>query len=83
MLTIVSDMTPTALEVYPKEDTIKYDQYTKAFNQIGPVPSTEGRLMTVVEQVVVFEQNLLRTLKGLSPACEFCKVTVAWNVSFP
>ena len=62
---------PTALEVYPKEDTIKYDQYTKAFNQIGPVPSTEGRLMTVVEQVVVFEQNLLRMLKGLSPACEF------------
>ena len=45
---------PTALEVYPKEDTIKYDQYTKAFNQICPVPSAEGRLMSVVEQVVVF-----------------------------
>ena len=55
---------PKALEVYPKEDTIKYGQYTKAFNQIGPVPSTEGRLMTVVEQVAVFEQNILRTLKG-------------------
>ena len=27
--------------------------------------------MTVVEQVVVFEQNILRALKGLSPACEF------------
>ena len=62
---------PTAIEVYPKEDTIKYDQYSKAFNQIGPVPSTEGRLMTVVEQVVIFEQNILRTLKGLSPACEY------------
>ena len=62
---------PTFLEVYPKEDTIKYDQYAKAFNQIGPVPSTEERLMSVVEQVIVSEQNLLRTLKGLSPACEF------------
>ena len=62
---------PTATEVYPKEENIKYDQYTKAFGQIGPVPSTEGRLMTVVEQVVIFEQNILRTLKGLSPACEF------------
>ena len=62
---------PTAVEVHPKEDTIKYDQYTKAFGQIGPVPSTEGRLMTVVEQVVIFEQNIPRTLKGLSPACEF------------
>ena len=62
---------PTALEVYPKEDTIKHDQHTKAFNQIGPVPSAEGRLMSFVEQVIVIEQNLLRTLKGLSPACEF------------
>ena len=62
---------PSALEVHPKEDTIKYDQYTKAFNQIGPVPSTERRLITVVEQVVIFEQNILRTLKGLSPACEY------------
>ena len=62
---------PTAIEVWPKEDTIKYDQYTKAFNHIGPIPSTEGRLMNVVEQVMVFEQNLLRTMKGLSPACEF------------
>ena len=34
-----------------------HDQYTKAFNQIGPVPSTEGRLMSVVEQVIVFEQT--------------------------
>ena len=62
---------PIATEVCPKEDNIKYDQYTKAFGQIGPVPSTEGRLMTVVEQVVILEQNILRTLKGLSPACEF------------
>ena len=62
---------PTAIEVFPKEDTIKYDQYTKAFGQIGQVPSTEGRLMAVVEQVVIFEQNILRALKGLSPACEF------------
>ena len=62
---------PIATEVFPKEDNIKYDQYAKAFGQIGPVPSTEGRLMIVVEQVVIFEQNILRTLKGLSPACEF------------
>ena len=62
---------PVATEVFPKEDNIKHDQYTKAFGQIGQVPSTEGRLMTVVEQVVVFEQNIPRTLKGLSPACEF------------
>ena len=62
---------PVAADVFPKEDNIKHDQYTKAFGQIGQVPSTEGRLMTVVEQVVVFEQNILRTLKGLSPACEF------------
>ena len=62
---------PIATEVFPKEDNIKYDQYTKAFGQIGPVPGTEGKLMTVVEQVVIFEQNILRTLKGLSPACEF------------
>ena len=62
---------PVAVDVFPKEDNIKHDQYTKAFGQIGQVPSTEGRLMTVVEQVVVFEQNILRTLKGLSPACEF------------
>ena len=62
---------PVAADVFPKEDNIKHDQYTKAFSQIGQVPSTEGRLMTVVEQVVVFEQNILRTLKGLSPACEF------------
>ena len=27
--------------------------------------------MSVVEQVIVFEQNLLRTMKGLSPACKF------------
>ena len=27
--------------------------------------------MTVVEQVVIFEQNILRTLKGLSSACEY------------
>ena len=70
-LIIMSVISQQAIEVYPKEDTIKYDQYTKAFGQIGPVPSTEGRLMTVVEQVVIFEQNILRTLKGLSPACEF------------
>ena len=63
--------TPTATEVFTKEDNIKHDQYTKAFGQIGQVLSTEGRLMTVVEQVVIFEQNILRTLKGLSPACEF------------
>ena len=63
--------TPTATDVFPKEDNIKHDQYTKAFGQIGQVPNTEGRLMTVVEQVVIFEQNILRTLKGLSPACEF------------
>ena len=63
--------TPTATEVFPKQDNIKHDQYTKAFGQIGQVPSTEGRLMTVVEQVVIFEQNILRTLKGLSPACGF------------
>ena len=25
----------------------------------------------MVEQVIVFEQNLLRTMKGLSPTCEF------------
>ena len=62
---------PVALDVFPKEDNIKHDQYTKAFGQIGQVPSTEGRLMTVVEQVVIFEQNILRTFKGLSPACEF------------
>ena len=62
---------PVAVDVFPKEDNIKHDQYTKAFGQIGQVPSTEGRLMTVVEQVVIFEQNILRTLKGLSPACEF------------
>ena len=62
---------PIATEVYPKEDNIKYDQYTKAFGQIGTAPGTEGKLMTVVEQVVIFEQNILRTLKGLSPACEF------------
>ena len=62
---------PVALDVFPKEDNIKHDQYTKAFSQIGQVPSTEGRLMTVVEQVVIFEQNILRTFKGLSPACEF------------
>ena len=57
---------PVAIDVFPKEDNIKHDQYTKAFSQIGQVPSTEGRLMTVVEQVVIFEQNIL-----LSPACEF------------
>ena len=74
---------PTATEVYPKEDNIKHDQYTKAFGQIGPVPSTEGRLMTVVEQVVIFEQNILRTLKGLSPLCILRKVTATWNVSIP
>ena len=62
---------PVAVDVFPKEDNIKQDQYTKAFGQIGQVPSTEGRLMTVVEQVVIFEQNILRTLKGLSPTCEF------------
>ena len=62
---------PVAMDVFPKEDNIKHDQYTKAFSQIGQVPSTEGRLMTVVEQVVIFEQNILRTFKGLSPACEF------------
>ena len=62
---------PVAVDVFPKEDNIKHDQYTKAFGQVGQVPSTEGRLMTVVEQVVIFEQNILRTLKGLSPACEF------------
>ena len=62
---------PVAIDVFPKEDNIKHDQYTKAFGQIGQVPSTEGRLMTVVEQVVIFEQNILRTFKGLSPACEF------------
>ena len=62
---------PVAVDVFSKEDNIKHDQYTKAFGQIGQVPSTEGRLMTVVEQVVIFEQNILRTLKGLSPACEF------------
>ena len=55
----------------PIATEVKYDQYTKAFGQIGPVPGTEGKLMTVVEQVVIFEQNILRTLKGLSPACEF------------
>ena len=63
---------PTAIEVYPKEDKSSMISTPKAFGQIGPVPSTEGRLMTVVEQGVVFEQNILRTLKGLSPACEFC-----------
>ena len=62
---------PVATDVFPKEDNIKHDQYTKAFSQIGQVPSIEGRLVTVVEQVVVFEQNILRTLKGLSLACEF------------
>ena len=41
------------------------------YYQIGPVPSTEGRLMNMVEQVIIFEQNFLRTVKGLSPACEF------------
>ena len=59
---------PTTLEVWSKEDSIKYDQYIKAFAHIGPAPSTEGRLMNMVEQVI---QNFLRTMKGLSPACEF------------
>ena len=27
--------------------------------------------MNMVEQVIIIEQNLLRTMKGLSPACEF------------
>ena len=27
--------------------------------------------MNMVEQVIIFEQNFLRMMKGLSPACEF------------
>ena len=47
------------------------DQYTKALNHIGPVPDLQGRLMVVINQVRVFEQNLLRVMKGLSRTCEF------------
>ena len=62
---------PTVSEIYSKKELIKYDQYTKAINHIGPVPDMQGRLMVVVNQVRVFEQNLLRVMKGLSRACEF------------
>ena len=62
---------PTVAELNPKEDNIKFDQYTKVFGHIGSVPDTEGKLMSMVEQVSVFEQNFLLTMKGVSPACEF------------
>ena len=59
------------IEVYAKEDHIKYDQYTKAINNIGVDPDMQGRLLVVIHQVRVFEQTLLRVMKGLSCACEF------------
>ena len=62
---------PTDLELHSKEDNIKFDQYTKAFAHTGPVPDAEGRLMNMVEQVIIFEQNCHCTMKGVSPACEF------------
>ena len=34
-------------------------------------PDLQGHLMVVINQVRVFEQNLLRVMKGLSRACEF------------
>ena len=63
--------TVTVTEVYAKEDHIKYDQYTKAINHIGVVPDMQGRLLEVIHQVRIFEQSLLRVMKGLSRACEF------------
>ena len=62
---------PTATEVSAKEDHIKYDQYTRAINHIGGIPDMQGRLLMVIHQVRLFEQNLLRVMKGLSRACEF------------
>ena len=62
---------PTITEVYATEDHIKYDQYTKAINHIGVVPDMQGRLLLVINQVRLFEQSLLRVMKGLSQACEF------------
>ena len=62
---------PTLLEVNPKEDNIKFDQYTKALAHIGTVPDTQGWLMIVINQVRVFELNFLRVMEGLSRACEF------------
>ena len=62
---------PTLAEINPKEDYIKFDQYTKAFSHIGPVPDLQGRLMVIVTQVRVFEQNFIRVMEGLSRACEF------------
>ena len=55
----------------PQEDNINFDQYTKAFYHNGAVPGTQGRLMNMVEQAQVFEQNFIRVMKGLSPGCEF------------
>ena len=60
---------PTLPEVNPKEDDIKFDQYTKALAHIGTAPDIQGRL-NVINQVRVFEQNFLRVMKGLSRACE-------------
>ena len=37
---------PTVLQLHAKEDNIKFDQYTKAFSQIGQVLDAEGRLMS-------------------------------------
>ena len=31
----------------------------------------QGRLLVVIHQVRIFEQSLLRVMKGLSRACEF------------
>ena len=62
---------PTVNEVYSKEDHIKYDQYTKAINHIGVIPDMQGRLLDMIHQVRLFEQSLLRVMKGLSRACEF------------
>ena len=41
----------------------------------------QGRLLVVIHQVRVFEQTLLRVMKGLSCACEFyVKTAVEWRL---
>ena len=53
------------------EHHIKFDHYTKALTRVGAMSDAQGRLTSMVEQVQVFEQNFIRAMKDLSPACEF------------
>ena len=78
---------PTVTEVYAKlskQDHIKYDQYTRAINHITSIPDMQGRLMVVVHQVRMFEQNLLRVMKNVNGSDwkrTFCEQTAYLSIT--